>query len=423
MSPNRQASRSKFKGFCMDKVVIVGSGQAGAQTAISLRDEGFAGQITIVGEEPGWPYQRPPLSKAYLLGKMDDDGILLRAPQTYADLKIEIIAEARAEAIERKNHRLRLSEGRALAYDHLVLATGARQRELPVPGADLDGVLPLRTIVDARALMARMGKLKGAVVAGAGFIGLEFAAVARAHDIPVTVLEIAERPMARALSHEMSAFFRERHEAWGVDFRFGVGARQVRGQGRVEEVELSDESFLDADLLLVGIGVLPNVELAEQAGLTCGNGIVVDETMLTSDHAISAIGDVALHPNRFSATGPVRLESVQNAADQGRLVAARLMGKPKTYDVVPWFWSDQGDLKLQMAGLATGHDQAVLRGDPVSGAFSVFCFKDGALLACESVNRPADHMAARRILQGGLPFTADNAADESVALKSYLAPR
>jgi 3-phenylpropionate/trans-cinnamate dioxygenase ferredoxin reductase subunit len=404
----------------MDKIVIVGTGQAGVQAAISLRDEGYEGALTLVGEEPGWPYQRPPLSKAYLLGKMDDEGILLRAPSLYADNRIEVIDGVRVEAIERLERWVRLSDGRTLDYDHLVLATGARQRPLPASGAQLDGVLDLRTLQDAKALKARIGDAKGAVVVGGGFIGLEFAAVARAQGVAVTVVEIADRVMARALTAEMSAFFQRKHEAWGVDFRFGVGLREIRGDGRVREVALGDGSFIDADLVLVGIGVIANSELAAEAGLAVANGIVVDELLSTSDPAISAIGDVAQHPNRFSAEGPVRLESVQNAADQGRLLAARLMGKPRPYDAVPWFWSDQGDLKLQMAGLNTGHDQVVLRGDPQSGAFSVFCFKAGRLLAVESVNKPADHIAARRLIQAGAPLTAEQAADESTPLKAYI---
>ena len=405
----------------MDKIVIVGTGQAGVQAAISLRDEGYDGALTMVGEEPGWPYQRPPLSKAYLLGKMDDEGILLRAPSLYADNRITVIDGLRVDAIERLERWVRLSDGRILDYDHLVLATGARQRPLPASGAELEGVLDLRTLQDAKALKARLdGGAKGAVVVGAGFIGLEFAAVARSLGVAVTVVEIADRVMARALTAEMSTFFQRKHEEWGVDFRFGVGLREIRGQTRVQEVALGDGSFVDADLVLVGIGVMPNLELAEAAQLTVGNGIVVDELLRTSDPAISAIGDVALHPNRFSGTGPVRLESVQNAADQGRLLAGRLMGKAKPYDSVPWFWSDQGDLKLQMAGLSTGHDQVVVRGDPAAGAFSTLCFKAGRLIAAESVNKPADHIAARRLIQANAPLTAEQAADEATPLKVHI---
>ena len=403
------------------KVVIVGSGQAGVQTALSLRDEGFGGSIAVVGEEPGLPYQRPPLSKAYLLGKTDDEGVLLKAPSVYADYRIELIDGVRVEAVERTERRLRLSSGAALDYDQLVLATGARQRLLDVPGADLNGVLALRTLADAKVLLARIGAVKRAVVVGGGFIGLEFAAVARAKGIEVLVVEIAPRPMGRALSSEMSRFFEERHIGWGAGFLFGVGVRAFHGHGGVlERVELSDGVSIEADLALVGVGVIPNAELARDAGLAVANGIVVDETLATSDPAIRAAGDCAQHPNRYSLTGPTRVESVQNAVDQGRCAAAGVLGTPRAYDALPWFWSDQGDLKLQIAGLGPGHDTAVVRGDPASGQFSVFCFAKGRLAAVESVNRPTDHILSRRLLSGGVTVTPEEAADPGLELKALL---
>ena len=403
------------------KVVIVGSGQAGVQTALSLRDEGFGGSIAVVGEEPGLPYQRPPLSKAYLLGKTDDEGVLLKAPSVYADYRIELIDGVRVEAVERTERRLRLSSGAALDYDQLVLATGARQRLLDVPGADLNGVLALRTLADAKVLLARIGAVKRAVVVGGGFIGLEFAAVARAKGIEVLVVEIAPRPMGRALSSEMSRFFEERHIGWGAGFLFGVGVRAFHGHGGVlERVELSDGVSIEADLALVGVGVIPNAELARDAGLAVANGIVVDETLATSDPAIRAAGDCAQHPNRYSLTGPTRVESVQNAVDQGRCAAAGVLGTPRAYDALPWFWSDQGDLKLQIAGLGPGHDTAVVRGDPASGQFSVFCFAKGRLAAVESVNRPTDHILSRRLLSGGVAVTPEEAADPGLELKALL---
>ena len=403
------------------KVVIVGSGQAGVQTALSLRDEGFGGSIAVVGEEPGLPYQRPPLSKAYLLGKTDDEGVLLKAPSVYADYRIELIDGVRVEAVERTERRLRLSSGAALDYDQLVLATGARQRLLDVPGADLNGVLALRTLADAKVLLARIGAVKRAVVVGGGFIGLEFAAVARAKGIEVLVVEIAPRPMGRALSSEMSRFFEERHIGWGAGFLFGVGVRAFHGHGGVlERVELSDGVSIEADLALVGVGVIPNAELARDAGLAVANGIVVDETLATSDPAIRAAGDCAQHPNRYSLTGPTRVESVQNAVDQGRCAAAGVLGTPRAYDALPWFWSDQGDLKLQIAGLGPGHDTAVVRGDPASGQFSVFCFAKGRLAAVVSVNRPTDHILSRRLLSGGVAVTPEEAADPGLELKALL---
>jgi 3-phenylpropionate/trans-cinnamate dioxygenase ferredoxin reductase subunit len=402
-------------------IVIVGSGQAGVQTAFSLRDEGYEGDITIVGEEPDTPYQRPPLSKAYLLGKLDEEGLLLKGRKLYEDYRIRLVEGVKATAIDRAAKTLALDDGSSLSYDHLVLATGARQRMLNVPGEDLGGVLPLRTVADARALMARFSHVKRAVVVGGGFIGLEFAAVARAKGIEVLIVELAPRPMGRALSTEMSRFFEERHIAWGSKFLFGTGVRAFHGEGgQLTRVELSDGVNIDAGLALVGVGVIPNAELAQAAGLKVANGIVVDEQLLTSDPSISAVGDCAQHPNPFSLVGPVRVESVQNATDQGRCVGARLAGKPRTYEAVPWFWSDQGDLKLQMAGLSTGHDTAVLRGDPATGSFSVFCFKDGVLIGAESVNRGPDHVMARRLIGTHSKITPEQAADEATPLKTHL---
>jgi 3-phenylpropionate/trans-cinnamate dioxygenase ferredoxin reductase subunit len=407
-----------------EKVVIIGSGQAGIQAALSLRDQGFEASIRIVGEEPDHPYQRPPLSKAYLLGRLDDAGVLLKAPQIYEDYRLDLNLGVRAEAIDRAARTVRLSNGETAAFDHLILATGARNRTLDLPGADLDGVLTLRTLSHAKDLLARLDGVKRAVVVGAGFIGLEFAAVAAAKGIDVVVVEVAARPMARALSVEMSRFFEARHAAWGVRFVYGATISAINGGGgKVVGVELSDGASISADLVLVGIGVVPNTELAVEAGLVIDNGVVVDEQLRTSDPAISAIGDCARHPSRFSAAGPVLVESVQNATDQGRAVAARIAGRPPaTYDAAPWFWSDQGDLKLQIAGLGATHDTAVVRGDPATGAFSVFCFKHGRLLAVESVNRGPDHILARRLLAAQTVITPEQAADEGAPLKALLAP-
>jgi 3-phenylpropionate/trans-cinnamate dioxygenase ferredoxin reductase subunit len=403
------------------RVVIVGTGQAGVQTAFSLRDDGYEGEIVLIGEEPGLPYQRPPLSKSYLLGKLDETGVLLKGADLYGENRLILRDGVTVQAIDRPGRTVRLSSGEDLSYDHLVLATGARQRALGVPGEDLDGVLTLRTIVDARGLKARLEGVRRAVVVGAGFIGLEFAAVARAQGVEVTVVELAPRPLGRALSAEMASFFQERHRTWGVDFIFGALIEEILGKdGRVTGVRLKDGRDVPADLVLVGVGVLPNAELAADAGLLVDNGVVVDEHMRTTDPAILAVGDCATHPNPFSAVGPVRVESVQNATDQGRCAAATIVGLPQPYAAVPWFWSDQGDLKLQMAGLSTGHDAAVVRGDRAQGAFSVFCFKDGRLLAVESVNRGPDHVMARRLIAAQAPITPEQAADEALPLKSFL---
>ncbi|HSI39424.1 MAG TPA: FAD-dependent oxidoreductase [Xanthobacteraceae bacterium] len=401
-------------------VVIVGSGQGGFQLAASLREVGFNGPITLIGEEPGLPYQRPPLSKAFLKGEADAEHLELRPASFFAEHRIELAAGVRVAAIDRAARRVKLGSGASLAYGHLVLATGARNRPLAVPGAELEGVFYLRTLADAVALRARLSTPSRVVVVGAGFIGLEFAAVARALGHEVTVLEFAARPLGRAVSAEMSAFFFAAHRAMGTDVRCGAGVARLHGaQGRVDAVETADGTVFPADLVVVGVGVVPNVELAVEADLPVANGIAVDEFLATPDEAISALGDAASYPSRHAGT-TVRLESVQNAADHGRALAARLVGRPVPYAAVPWFWSDQADLKLQMVGLAMPDDRAVLRGDPASRRFSVFRFHERRLTAIESVNRPADHMLGRRLLAGAPRLTPEEAADESFDLKGLL---
>jgi NADPH-dependent 2,4-dienoyl-CoA reductase/sulfur reductase-like enzyme len=401
-------------------VVIVGAGQAGFQTAASLRQDGYEGAISLIGDEPGVPYERPPLSKAYLLGKVDVAGLSFRAENFFADHRINLLND-RAISVDRTNRRVTLGSGKSIPYDHLVLATGAHNRALPVPGAELDGVFGLKTLADADALASRLKQARSVVVVGAGFIGLEFAAVARAGGAEVHVLELADRPMARAVSQEMSAFFVKAHTDWGVMLDFRQGLARVEGaNGRVTAVELTNGRRLPADLVVVGIGVLPNVQLAAEAGLDIENGIKVDPLLLTSDPSISAIGDCAMFPS--SHTGDhIRLESVQNAADQGRAVAARIVGKASPYAAVPWFWTDQGDLKLQMAGLSAGHDAAVTLGDPGTRSFSILLFKRGRLIATESVNRPGDFMTARKLLARQAALSPKDASAEGFDLRAWEA--
>ncbi|WP_336487861.1 NAD(P)/FAD-dependent oxidoreductase [Methylobacterium nigriterrae] len=407
-------------------IVIVGGGQAGFQVAASLREAGFADPVTIVGEETALPYQRPPLSKAYLAGKADADSLSLRPESYLAEHRIALMAGRVATGIDRDARRLRLADGESLAYDHLVLATGSRNRPLPVPGADLDGVRQLRGLADADVLKAAIGTARRVAVVGAGFIGLEFAAVAAALGLDVTVVEAMARPMARAVSAEMGAFFRAAQEGFGVRFAFEAAVEAIEGaDGRVTGLRLSGGEVLAADLVLVGIGVLPNQELAAGAGLAVGDGIRIDAMLATADPAISAVGDCARFPSPFahglSQDGSVRIESVQNAIDQGRCLAARLTGRPSPYAAVPWFWSDQGPYKLQMAGLAGPADPSVVRG--TGEAFSVFRFRDGALSGVESVNRAADHMIARRLLAAGTPLTPAQAADPGFDLKALATAR
>src|SRR3984957_8117157 len=401
-------------------VLIIGAGHAGFQLAASLRQHGFGERVCLINDEAHLPYQRPPLSKAYLKGAGAPDSLMFRPDKFYREQNIELIAD-RAVSIDRAARKLLLASGSMLDYDHLVLATGARNRLLDIPNANLEDVRYLRTLDESEAWRQRVGSGGRVVVIGAGFIGLEFAATARAKGLEVDVVELGARVMARAGTAEISDFFQARHTAAGILIHLGVQATSIEGDGtRVTGVSLSDGRHLPADLVVVGVGVLPNVELAREAGLPVASGIIVNEQLLTADPNISAVGDCALFESpRFG--GSLRLESVQNATDHARCVAARLTGDAKTYDGLPWFWSDQGDDKLQIAGLTTGYDEVVVRGDGGQGSFSAFCYKGETLLGIESINRAGDHMFGRRLLAANRSITPEQAADASFDLKAALA--
>lgn len=403
-------------------VIVVGSGQGGFQLAASLRDEGYQGPVKLIGDEPGLPYQRPPLSKSFLAGKAQPGQIELRPAGFYAERNIALIAPDRVTYIDRSARRVTLASGASLAYEHLVLATGARARMPAVPGVNLQGVLALRTRADAEAILARLHEARRVVVVGGGFIGLEVAVMARQLGLEVRVIEFADRVLIRALSAPTADYLAQAQAARGVQFSLGTGVTAFTGSdGRVEAVLTTSGASVPADLVVVGIGVEPNMELARSAGLQVQDGIVVDRHLATSDPFISAIGDCARYPASYCGA-PVRLESVQNAVDQARCVAARIIGKAEPYAKVPWFWSDQGDNRLQIAGLAEAGDSAVLRGDPAAGKFSVFRFRDGRLSAVESINSVADHMAARKLLAAATPISPTQAADPSLKLAALVAP-
>ena len=410
---------TEISGTEISRVVIVGSGQAGVETAAALRHHGFSGSVVIIGEEPDLPYQRPPLSKEFLKS-VDDSSLPLRGESFYEANAIAFRPGTVAERIDRERRELVLKGGERVPYDHLVLATGARNRLPPVQGLDPARVLELRTLAHARALTARLPGLSHVAIIGGGFIGLEVAALLRQRDIAVDVLEAADRLMGRVLSPAMSAAFRRFHEEMGTRLRLGTLAREIAPRGDGFSLALSDGAVLDTDAVVIAAGVVPNVELAAEAGLAVDNGIAVDAQLLTSDPAISAIGDCASHPNPFGGDGPIRLESVQNAVDQGKCVAARLTGNPQPYHALPWFWSHQGPIKLQIAGLSLGMDETVTRGDPAGAKFSVFVYRQGRLIAVESVNSPADHMVARRLIAAGVDLPKEAAADPAVDLKALM---
>ncbi|TWF80388.1 3-phenylpropionate/trans-cinnamate dioxygenase ferredoxin reductase subunit [Pseudonocardia hierapolitana] len=402
-----------------ERVVVIGAGHAGVQAADALRAGGHDGPITLVGGEPVLPYQRPPLSKEHLAPGGTPVPLPLRAERFFADRRIDLRTGVTATALDRTSRTVLLDDGAALPYDVLVLATGAANRVPAVPGADLAGIHALRTLGDAQALRAGLSRARSVLVVGAGFVGLEVAAAARAHGPAVTVLEAADRPLARALSREAAGHVAEVHRRAGTDLRLGEAVAAFTGRrGRVTGAVSSAGTEYRADLVLVGTGVAPRTALAAAAGLPVVDGIVVDECLRTPDPAIYAVGDCASHPSVHTGTR-IRLESVQNATDQGRHVAAAILGGARPYTGVPWFWSHQGALKLQIAGVRLPGDENVLCGDPATGRFSVCRFRDGRLVVVESLNRPADHMAARRLLAAGRSPEPGRLRDPAFCLKEF----
>lgn len=381
--------------------LIIGASHAGAQTAVSLRQAGYEGRITLLGEETVPPYHRPPLSKDYLSGQREEADILLRPAESYAASDIELRLGVRAGAIDRSEKTVQTTDGDHIAYDQLVLATGARIRTLPIPGADLDHVHYLRDTRDVDAIRARVEPGQRAVIIGGGYIGLETAASLRQRGMEVTLLEAQPRILQRVTSEVMSDFYRRVHTEEGVEIIEDCMASSIAADGNTLSVITSCGQIDTAHMVVIGIGVIPNTELAEFAGLDIADGVAVNEYCQTSDRAIYAVGDVSWHYNPIYDR-KVRLESVPNATEQAKVVAAHITGKPKPYDALPWFWSDQFDLKLQIAGLSDGHDDIVLRGDPdTTRQFAAYYFKGERLLAVDAVNAPRDFMMARMALSKG----------------------
>ncbi len=396
-----------------ESVVVVGAGQAGCQVAVSLREQGHRGPITIIGDEQAAPYQRPPLTKAYLAGQTDLAGLVLRQDSYYEDHGIQLVRGEQVIGVDRQARVAVLGCARTVSYEHLVFATGARARSLTIPGAE--HVLNLRTVADADAIRQKLDGRTGldVVVIGGGFIGLEFAAVVRKLRHEVTVVEAQPLVMQRAVSAETAQHLTNRHRSEGVQVLTGTGVAAVK-EGLVE---LTDGTVLVADLVVAGIGVVPNTEVAQRAGLAVDDGIVVDAHLRTADQRVHAVGDCA----RFASTltgGLTRLESVQNATDQATTVASAIMGSAEPYTALPWFWSDQYDVKLQIAGLTDGHDRAVTVGDPAEGRFSVFCFKNDRLVGIEAYNRPIDFLMGRRILEAGNALTPEIVARPGFDLRT-----
>lgn len=402
-------------------VVIVGAGHAGGTLAALLRQYGHAGPVTLVGEEPIPPYQRPPLSKAWLKGEADAESLALKPLEFYATNQIDFRPSVRAERIDRGRKRLILSDGTELPYDILVLATGARPVRLPIPGVDLDGILELRTAADAEALKAALRPGRTLAVVGGGYIGLEAAASARALGAEAIVLEREPRILARVAGEVLSTFFRSLHEGHGVRFLTGASVTGFRGEGgKVTGVELADGRVIDCDLALVGVGAVPNQELAQEAGLTVNRGVIVDLEARTSDPTIFAIGDVTLRPMPIYGRD-FRMESVPNALEQAKQAACAITGRPAPAGETPWQWSDQYDIKLQIAGYNFDSDQALVRGDPASGRFAIFYLKGDQVQAVEAINSPPEFMMGRQLIGSRRPVDKQRLADPSISMKEVAA--
>ncbi len=402
-------------------IVIVGAGHAGGTAAALLRQYGVDEPITLLGDEPAAPYQRPPLSKAWLKGDADLDGVLLKPFAFYAEHGIALRTGVRVQAIDRAARALNLSGGETLSYRVLILATGARARPLPVPGAGLPGVLTLRTLADAEALKAAITPGVRLVVIGGGYVGLEAAASARALGAEVTVIEREPRLLARVACEMLSAFFQRTHEAHGVRFELAAAVAGIEGEGRVAAVRLADGRSLPCDLALVGVGALPNDDLARAAGLPCDDGVVVDLDARTADAAVYAVGDCTRRPMPlYDRT--LRLESVPNALEQAKAACAAIVGRPRLAPEVPWFWSDQYDLKLQIAGLPFDVAQVVVRGDPADARFAVFHLDaQDRVQAVEAVNAAPEFMAGRQLIARRNPVAPDKLRDMSLSMKAVAA--
>lgn len=402
-----------------EPIVIVGAGQAGGACAVELRKKGYEGPVVLLGDEPHIPYKRPPLSKTYLAGEAKLESLYVMQAPNLEKAGIECRSGVRVERIDREGKRVLLDNGEELAYGKLVLATGGRARPLPIPGADAPNVFLLRTIADVDRIRPHCQAGRRVAIVGGGFIGLEAAAVATKLGLEVTVLEGLPRVLSRVTAPEVSAFFEREHRAAGVDLRTDVSVTAFEGEPEADTVVLSDGTRIPADFVIVGIGLIPNTGLAEEAGLEVDDGIVVDEYTRTSDPDILAVGDCSNHPNTLFDRR-VRLESVQNAMEQGRAAAANLAGQETPYATVPWFWSDQYDLKLQMAGLSVGYDRKVMRGDPDTRSFSMFYLRDGTVIAADSVNRAKDFMMAKKLVAGHSRPDPAQLADEDVPLNTLL---
>ena len=401
-------------------VVIVGGGHGGAQTAIALRGQGFGGSIAIVGRETEPPYERPPLSKEYLAQEKPFERLYLRPREYWTDKQVELLLGRGVTAVDPNRRQLTLADGSTLAYGELVWATGGDPRHLSCPGAQLPGIHYVRTRADVDALMAELPQAQTAVVIGGGYIGLEAAAVLSKLGKQVTLLEALPRVLARVAGEDLSQFYEAEHRAHGVDLRTGMAVEGIEGEGRVTGVKLADGTIIPADVVIVGIGIIPSIGVLVAAGAAGGNGLDVDAQCRTNLPHVFAIGDCAAHANAFADGAVIRLESVQNANDMASVVAKVITGQEASYAATPWFWSNQYDLKLQTVGLSTGHDSTVLRGDPATRSFTVVYLKQGQVIALDCVNCARDYAQGRKLVEQRVAADPAALADPAIPLKDLV---
>ena len=400
----------------MAGMVIIGCGQAGGQAAASLRQEKYEGPITMIGQEPYIPYQRPPLSKQYLSGEQEKEKLSLRQESFYSEKEINLKLETSVLSLDPHKKELQLENDETVTYDKLLVATGGRPRKLEVDGHTLKGIHYLRNIDDVDAIKTQMNTSQNLVIVGGGYIGLEVASVAIKKGLTVSVLEMESRILERVTTEEMSAFYHQLHTDEGVNILTSTQAKAFKGSETVESVVCGDHE-IPADLVIVGIGILPNTEMAEAAGLETNNGLIVDEHCRTSNEHIFAAGDCTNHPNPI-LNRRLRLESVPNAMEQGRVAASNMLGGSKSYASMPWFWSDQYEHKLQMVGFSKDSDQSIIRGDMASKSFTVFYLKDDSIIAADSVNNPKEFMASKQLV--GKKASIEALADTSIELKTLI---
>ena len=400
--------------------IIIGASHAAAQLVSSLRQEGWEGKISLIGDEPNLPYHRPPLSKAFFVGEKSEDELLIRAADFYEKNKVDLLLGSRVTKIDRDAKKITLEDGAEISYTKLALTTGARVRKIPFTGSELAGVFYMRDLNDVKQTHKFTAPGKSAVIIGGGYIGLETAASLRKIGMKVTVIEAMSRVLQRVTAPEVSAFYTRVHTEEGVDIRTEAGVDAIVGEKHVEGVRLADGTTVPADLVIIGVGVIPNIELAEAAGITIDNGIAVNEFATTNDPDIVAAGDCTNHYNPIYDR-KLRLESVQNATDQAKIAAKSICGKPEAYNALPWFWSDQYDLKLQIAGLSQGFDQVIIRGDSEQGrSFAAFYFSEGRFIAVDAINRPKEFMMSKRALTSGQIADPLKLADESIEIKDVF---